>query len=72
MEGKTDGQPAHTREVKLGCVFTQTRWDRKAARGPPRGLISTSSSHTRTSGAMCPAQYPAQVDITGAGTVSVG
>jgi Uncharacterised protein family (UPF0236) len=25
--GKTDGQAAHTREVKLGCVFTQTRWD---------------------------------------------
>ena len=22
--GKTEGQPAHTREVKLGCVFTQT------------------------------------------------
>jgi len=27
--GKRDGQPAHTREVKLGCVFTQTRWDEK-------------------------------------------
>ena len=26
-KGKTDGQPAHTREVKLGCVFTQTTWD---------------------------------------------
>ena len=26
-KGKTDGQPAHTREAKLGCVFTQTRWD---------------------------------------------
>src|SRR5437016_9604970 len=25
--GKTDGQPAHTREVKLGCVFTQSSWD---------------------------------------------
>jgi hypothetical protein len=25
-KGKTDG-PAHTREVKLGCVFTQTTWD---------------------------------------------
>ena len=25
--GKTNGQAAHTREVKLGCVFTQTRWD---------------------------------------------
>jgi hypothetical protein len=27
--GKTDGQPAHTREVKLGCVFTQTAWDQE-------------------------------------------
>jgi hypothetical protein len=27
--GKTDGQPAHTREAKLGCVFTQTRWDKE-------------------------------------------
>jgi hypothetical protein len=26
-KGKTDGQPAHTREAKLGCVFTQTGWD---------------------------------------------
>ena len=28
-QGKIAGQPAHTREVKLGCVFTQTTWDRK-------------------------------------------
>src|ERR1700751_3940770 len=28
-KGKTDGQPAHTREVKLGCVFTQTTWDKE-------------------------------------------
>jgi hypothetical protein len=26
-QGKLDGQSAHTREVKLGCVFTQTKWD---------------------------------------------
>jgi hypothetical protein len=26
-KGKADGQPAHTREAKLGCVFTQTTWD---------------------------------------------
>jgi hypothetical protein len=26
-KGKTEGQPSHTREVKLGCVFTQTAWD---------------------------------------------
>lgn len=28
-QGKTDGQPAHTRDTKLGCVFTQTAWDPK-------------------------------------------
>jgi len=28
-KGKTHGQPAHTREVKLGCVFTQTTWDKE-------------------------------------------
>jgi len=28
-QGKIPGQPAHTREVKLGCVFTQTTWDKK-------------------------------------------
>ncbi len=27
--GKVDGQPAHTREVKLGCIFTQTRTDKE-------------------------------------------
>ena len=26
-QGKAVGQPAHTREAKLGCVFTQTTWD---------------------------------------------
>jgi hypothetical protein len=26
-KGKRDSQPAHTREAKLGCVFTQTSWD---------------------------------------------
>jgi len=28
-QGKIPGQPAHTRQVKLGCVFTQTTWDKK-------------------------------------------
>jgi hypothetical protein len=28
-KGKINGQPAHTREVKLGCVFTQTNWDKE-------------------------------------------
>jgi hypothetical protein len=27
--GKTEGQPAYTREAKLGCVFTQTEWDKE-------------------------------------------
>ena len=26
--GKKSGEPAHTREAKLGCVFTQTTWDK--------------------------------------------
>jgi hypothetical protein len=25
--GKNAGEPAHTREAKLGCVFIQTKWD---------------------------------------------
>ena len=28
-QGKTEGQPAHTREAKLGCVFTQATWDKE-------------------------------------------
>jgi len=28
-KGKTEGQSAHTREAKLGCVFTQTKWDKE-------------------------------------------
>jgi len=47
-KGKTDGLPAHTREVKLGCVFTQTAWDKEgyAIRDPDSttytGAIETS------------------------------
>src|SRR5208337_5102458 len=37
--GKIAGQPAHTREVKLGCVFTQTTWDKKGY--PVRASDST-------------------------------
>ena len=35
-KGKVQGQPAHTREAKLGCVFTQTTWDEEgfAVRDP--------------------------------------
>lgn len=28
-QGKIAGQPAHTREAKLGCVFTQATWDKQ-------------------------------------------
>lgn len=28
-KGKVNGQPAHTREAKLGCVFSQTAWDKE-------------------------------------------
>jgi hypothetical protein len=47
--GKVDGQPAHTREVKFGCVFTQTAWDAEgyAIRDPGSttytGAIETAS-----------------------------
>jgi hypothetical protein len=41
-KGKTDGQPAHTREVKLGCVFTQTTWDEEGyAIGDPDSTTYT-------------------------------
>ena len=38
--GKIEGQPAHTREVKIGCVFTQTTLDRDGR--PVRDEESTS------------------------------
>lgn len=51
--GKTEGQPAHTREVKLGCVFTQTKWDEEgyAIRDPDSttyiGAIETAEEFGR-------------------------
>ena len=38
--GKQNGQPSHTREAKLGCVFTQTRVDEEGY--PLRDEASTS------------------------------
>jgi hypothetical protein len=38
--GKVAGQPAHTREAKLGCVFTQSGWDEEGY--PIRDPDSTS------------------------------
>jgi hypothetical protein len=38
-QGKTEGRPAHSREVKFGCAFTQTTWDREGY--PIRDPVST-------------------------------
>jgi hypothetical protein len=52
-KGKADGQPAHTREAKLGCVFTQTTWDKEgfAIRDPDSttyvGAIETAEEFGR-------------------------
>jgi hypothetical protein len=51
--GKVEGQPAHTRECKLGCVFTQTKWDEEgyAIRDPDSptytGAIETAEEFGR-------------------------
>ena len=47
--GKTPGQPAHTREVKLGCVFTQTSHDEK-------GFAIRDPDSTTYTGAIEPAE----------------
>jgi hypothetical protein len=52
-KGKADGQPAHSREAKLGCVFTQTKWDKEgfAIRDPDSttyvGAIETAEEFGR-------------------------
>jgi hypothetical protein len=52
-EGKSEGLPAHTREVKLGCSFTQTTWDQEgyAIRDPDSttytGAIETAAEFGR-------------------------
>jgi hypothetical protein len=52
-KGKAEGQPAHTREAKLGCVFTQTKWDKEgfAIRDPDSttyvGAIETAEEFGR-------------------------
>ena len=48
-QGKIEGQPAHTREVKLGCVFTQTTWDK-------RGYPIREADSTTYTGAIATAQ----------------
>ena len=54
--GKTEGQPAHPREAKLGWVFPQSSWDEKGYpirdpafttyRAPSRLLKSLASAST--------------------------
>jgi hypothetical protein len=52
-KGKTDDQPAHTRAAKLGCVCTQTGWDKEgyAIRDPDSttytGAIETAEEFGR-------------------------
>lgn len=48
-KGKLDGLPAHTRELKLGCVFTQTTWDEE-------GYAIRDSDSTTYTGAIEPAE----------------
>jgi hypothetical protein len=45
--GKTEGQPAHTREAKLGCVFTQTGWDEEGYPIPGNAIKKGSGSVLR-------------------------
>jgi hypothetical protein len=48
-KGKSDGQPAHTREAKLGCVFTQSGYDEE-------GFGIRDPDSTTYTGAIEPAQ----------------
>ena len=49
-QGKTEGQPAHTREANLGCVFTQTTWDQEGfpIRDPDSTTYSAPSSRPKS------------------------
>ena len=51
-KGKLDGLPAHTREVKLGCVFTQTGWDEEgfAIRDPGSTTYTGAIEHAQQFG----------------------
>ncbi len=51
--GKRPDQPAHTREVKLGCVFTQTKVDEQG-----RPLIRPAMSDARLTGLGALLVYP--------------
>ena len=49
-KGQTPGQPAHTREVKLGCVFTQTTWDKEGYAIRDAGCKTVVGSRLKQSG----------------------
>jgi hypothetical protein len=51
-KGKLDGFPAHTREAKLGCVFTQTTWDQQgyAIRDPDSTTYTGAIEHAEQFG----------------------
>ena len=51
-QGKLDGFPAHTREVKLGCVFVQTKWDKAgfAIRGTDSTTYTTAIENAQQFG----------------------
>ena len=57
-QGKIEGQPAHTREVKLGCVFTQTTWDKE-------GYPIRDPDSTTYTGAIETAEEFGQADLRG-------
>jgi len=64
--GKAEGQPAHTREVKLGCVFTQTGVDEEGR--PVRDEDSTSYvAAIETAGAFGLRLYNEACGVVGAG-----
>jgi len=52
-QGKTEGQPSHTREAKLGCVYTQTHYD--ADGYPIRDPDST--TYTGAMQPVCPSRF---------------
>ena len=56
-EGKVEGQPAHTREVKLGCVFTQTTWDQEGYRDPRSGFDDVCRPPSRLPASFGPRLY---------------
>jgi hypothetical protein len=76
--GKIDGLPAHTREVKLGCVFTQTGYDQEgfAIRDPDSttytGAIKTAAYFQRNAQRMRYPEFRRQHLFVGSGVIEAG